>query len=46
MLDEEKSTDSKVEDVEDNSRDDGPVVNVGEDEGIGAQTEDKGQTLI
>ena len=40
MMDEVKSTHSNIEDVEDDCRDDGPVVNVGEDEGVGGQTED------
>ena len=40
MLYEVKSTDSKVENVENNSRDDTPVVNKGEDEGIGGEAED------
>ena len=40
MMDKVKTTHSKVDDVEDDCRDDGPVVNVGEDEGVGGQTED------
>ena len=40
MLYEVKSTDSKVENVENSSRDDTPVVNEGEDEGIGGEAED------
>ena len=40
MLYEVKSTDSKVENVKNKSRDDTPVVNEGKDEGIGCEAED------
>ena len=39
-MNEVQSTQGKIEDVEDDWRDDEPVVNVGEDEGIGGQSED------
>ena len=40
MLYEVKSTHSKVENVDNDSRDDTPVVNEGEDEGVGGEAED------
>ena len=40
MLYEVKSTHSKVENVDNDSRDDTPVVNEGEDEGEGGEAED------
>ena len=40
VLNKVKSTHGKVEDVENNSRDDTPVVKEGEDEGVGGEAED------
>ena len=40
MLYEVKSTHSKVENVDNDTRDDTPEVNEGEDEGVGGEAED------